>query len=61
MPQGESEESELVEAGKQTGTTILIPVPVNAWDRQMYGDGFHLTPSAAVSFTDLLATALQRP
>ena len=60
VPQGESEESELVEAGKKAGTKILIPVPVNAWGREMYGDGFHLTPAAAVSFTDLVATALLR-
>lgn len=61
FPEGETDERELVEAGKLTGITVFIPVPVNAWGREMFRDGFHVTPAAAGTFTDLLASALQRP
>jgi hypothetical protein len=57
---GEAEESLVVEAGRRTATTVLIPVRVNEWGPEMYRDGFHATPEAAVVFTDLLAKALRQ-
>ena len=57
-PHGEVTEAELIEAGKRTGTRILIPVRVNQWGPEMYRDGFHATAAAALPFTDLLAKTL---
>jgi len=55
-------ESGLIEAGKRTGTAILIPVPLDTWGNEMYrGDRFHVTPAGAKRFTDLLVTALRQP
>jgi hypothetical protein len=51
----------LLAAGKNTGTTILIPVPLDAWGKEMYRDGFHVNAAGMERFTDLLAAALQQP
>lgn len=52
-------ESSLLEAGKRSGTTILIPVPLDAWGYDMYlVDHYHVNATGAKQFTDLLAKTL---
>jgi hypothetical protein len=48
----------LSEAGRQAGVPILIPVPQNAWQRNMFRDGFHLNHAGSVQFTARLINAL---
>lgn len=48
----------LVEAGKQAGASVLVPVPENSWGSNKYRDGFHLNQEGAAEFTPLLAAAL---
>lgn len=50
----------LIEAGEQTGASVLTPVPQFAWKPDLYRDGFHLNHEGAVRFTRILADALLR-
>jgi hypothetical protein len=49
-----------VEAGKRTGTSVFVPVALNAWGSEMFRDGYHLNPMGAREFTDLVADSLRR-
>lgn len=52
----------LAEAGRRTGTMVLVPVPLNSWKEDLYADGFHLNQKGATEFTRILASALlQQP
>ena len=52
----------LIEAGRRTGASVLVPVPQNIWKPGLYQDSFHLNREGAVQFTRLLAsTLLQQP
>ncbi len=51
----------LREAGGKAGVRVLMPVPMNSWDKTMFRDGFHATPEAATRFTKELAPLLLNP
>ena len=51
----------LIEAGRKSGTMVLVPVPQNSWQQDLYADGFHLNHKGAEKFTRLLAATLQQP
>lgn len=48
----------LVAAGKSTGTSVLVPVALNSWGRDLYRDGFHLNQEGSLRFTKLLSSSL---
>jgi hypothetical protein len=50
----------LIEAGKRSSVSVLVPVPQNSWPPDLYRDHFHLNREGAVRFTMLLATELSR-
>jgi len=51
----------LVEAGRRTGTSVLIPVPQNSWKSDMFlPDNYHLNQKGAVRFTESLISAFSR-
>lgn len=61
LPPGFEEGSAgLMEAGRETGTSVLVPVPQNSWKTDRYRDNFHLNQEGAAEFTRLLAAQLLR-
>jgi hypothetical protein len=48
----------LIEAGRRSGTSVLVPVPQNSFALEMYSDGYHLNHDGAVRFTKILASKL---
>jgi hypothetical protein len=52
---------DLIETGRRVGVSVLVPVPPNSWNVNLYRDHFHLNHQGAVEFTKLLASALLQP
>ena len=45
----------LIQAGINSGTTVLAPVSLNAWDKDQFRDGFHLSKTGSERFTKLVS------
>ncbi len=59
LPPGFEESSEgLLEAARQSGTSVLMPVPQNSWPADLYRDAFHLNHEGSVRFTKILSSTL---
>jgi hypothetical protein len=48
----------LIEAGRESGASVLAPVRPNSWKPDMFQDGFHVNQAGATLFTGLLAESL---
>ena len=60
LPPGSGHGSQgLIEAGRRTGTSVLVPVPQNSWSVGWFQkDNYHLNHDGAAQFTGLLASSL---
>jgi hypothetical protein len=59
LPPGFEDGSEgLVEAGRSTGTSVLVPVAQRSWKPDMFRDDFHLNHEGAILFSKLLTSEL---
>ncbi len=53
-------EAMVLQAARQSTTDVLIPVHENEYAKDQYRDGYHLTPKAAVQFTNRLRIDLHQ-
>lgn len=51
-------ESTLVVSGKQAGAQVIVPIDLNAFDRDKFRDGFHLNKAGSIIFTRQLSYLL---
>jgi len=61
LPPGfNTSEQRLLSAGERTGTTVMIPIHLNAFGSDKFRDGYHLNEVGRHIFTKELASRLQR-
>ena len=53
-------EASVRSSGERAGTQVMIPVHLNAFDRDKFRDGFHLNEMGSAIFTRSLSEQLQR-
>lgn len=54
-----SGESAVVEAGKRSGTDVMVPIHLNELSRDKFRDGFHLNHAGAEIFTGKVSELIQ--
>ena len=52
-------ESAVVNAGKRSGTDVMVPIHLNEFDRDKFRDGFHLNHAGAEIFTGKVSELIQ--
>ena len=52
------EELGVLQGASDVGVPVVHPIPQNAWNEEMYSDGFHLNAKGAEEFTKRLAPQL---